>query len=67
MAEMFCDKTPKGKKRLDKMWRNNLLEKNMESQEVGIGGVNMVSLKVQKEVHWGRGRSPRNAGMSLNT
>ncbi len=29
------------------------MEKKMESQDAGIGGVNTVSLKVQKAVGWG--------------
>lgn len=31
------------------------IKKKGESQGIGIGGVNMVSLKVQKEVGWGGG------------
>lgn len=66
----FCAKIPKGKEKWDEMWRiTSMGKKNIkkgESQGIGIGGVNMVSLKVQKEVGWGGGgwgRSWRNAGM----
>lgn len=57
MAKMFWQpsviKHQKEKRNEKKCGGITSMEKKGESQDAGIGGVNMVSLKVQKEVGWG--------------